>query len=83
MKSARETEEEQIERLRPILGERICGGVILDETNGCRFEVWAYRQLTKQELTWAWDDWNRQRDRRCSLRGQTIRITSNHGRPLQ
>ncbi len=83
MKSARETEEEQIERLRPILGDRTCCGTILDEANNFRFEVWAYRQLTGQELAWAWDGWNRQRDRRCSLRGQTVRLVSNQGKPLR
>jgi hypothetical protein len=83
MKPQTETDAEQIERLRHILGDRICAGVIFDEPNNFRFEVWAYSQLSERELAINWNIWNRQRDRRCSLRDQTIRVVSNHGKPLR
>ena len=44
-----------------------------------RFEVWAYRKLTEEELIRDLRAFMAQRDRRRSLRNKTIQLVSNRG----
>ena len=83
MSTPEEKHREQTERLKPVLGGRICAGVIVIEKEDAVFEVWAYRQLTEEELLAQWATYNAQRDRRKSIRGQRIVVAANHGAPLQ
>jgi hypothetical protein len=70
-------------RLKPLLEDRILAGVVLIEKENAAFEVWAYRKFSDEEMLGEWAAYNRQRDRRKSLRGQTIRVVSNYGRELR
>ncbi len=62
-----------------LAGDRILAGVIEDPSVNFRFEVWAYRQLTREELGMTYQLWAQQRDRRRSLKNKTIQIVANHG----
>ena len=60
-------------------GRNLAGTVVHKETN-FRFEVWAYRQLTGDEMKKAFESWMRQRDRRLDLRNKLVQVLSNIGR---
>jgi hypothetical protein len=59
--------------------ERILAGFLVDESINFRFQVMAYRPLTEGELMMNYRLWNSQRDRRRSLRNQTVTVISNAG----
>jgi hypothetical protein len=59
--------------------ERILAGFLEDESINFRFQVMAYRPLTARELMFAYRFWQQQRDKRCSLRNQTVTVISNTG----
>lgn len=62
-----------------LAGDRILAGAIEDPSVLFRFEVWAYRQLSREELGMTFQLWARQRDRRRSLKNKTIQVIANHG----
>lgn len=78
-----ETDAEQLERLKSWREDRILGGTIIIEDENARFEVWAYRKLSKDEMLEAWAVYEQKRDRRRSIRGQTIRVRADFGRESQ
>jgi hypothetical protein len=82
-KTQPETQAEQVERLKPLLGDRIMGGVIEIEGENAFFEVWAYRKLTDDETRRAFAAWRSGLGRGQSLRGQTFRVVANYGRELR
>jgi len=47
-----------------------------DPKNNFTFRVRAYRKLAPRELRVAFFVWNRQRDKRRSLRNKTVEVTS-------
>jgi len=59
--------------------ERMLAGFLVDESINFRFQVMAYRPLTDAELIYNYRLWNSQRDRRRSLRNQTVTVISNAG----
>lgn len=62
-----------------LAGDRKLAGQVVDDATNFRFEVWAYRTLTEEELSMTYTLWNRQRDRRKKLRNQLIQVIANHG----
>lgn len=58
---------------------RILAGVLIDEKIQFRYEVWAYRNLTNEELAASFNVWMQQRDRRRSLKKKLVQVIANHG----
>lgn len=58
-------------------GGRILAGVVTDDSIKFRFEVWAWREMTPQEISFAWQVFHQQRDKRRSLRNKTVQMISN------
>lgn len=50
-----------------------------DPKKNFTFRVRAYRELTTHELRIAFNLWNQQRDKRCSLRNKIVEVTSTIG----
>lgn len=59
-------------------GRNLAGTVVNKEVN-FRFEVWAYRQLTGEELKKAFEAFMRRRDRRVSLKNKLVQVLSKIG----
>lgn len=47
-----------------------------DPKKNFTFNVRAYRELSRHEMRFAFNLWNRQRDKRRSLRNKTVEVTS-------
>jgi len=47
-----------------------------DPKNNFTFKVRAYREVTPREMRAAFFVWNRQRDKRRSLKNKTVEVTS-------
>jgi hypothetical protein len=62
-----------------IAGNRVMGGAFRDDEKNFTFVVWAFRALTDYEMRFSYADWNRQRDKRRSLKNQQIDVISNLG----
>ena len=62
-----------------IAGNRVMGGAFRDEENNFTFVVWAFRALTDYEMRFSYSEWNRQRDKRRSLKNRQIDVISNLG----
>ena len=62
-----------------IAGNRVMGGAFRDEEKNFTFVVWAFRALTDYEMRFSYSEWNRQRDKRRSLKDQQIDVVSNLG----
>ena len=62
-----------------IAGNRVMGGAFRDEEKNFTFVVWAFRALTDFEMRFSYSEWNRQRDKRRSLKNQQIDVISNLG----
>lgn len=45
-------------------------------TNNFTFRVLAYRKLNPKEMRLAFSNWNRQRDKRHSLKNKIVEVTS-------
>jgi hypothetical protein len=60
--------------------ERILAGELVDESINFKFQVMAYRPLSPQELNFAYNFWNSQRDKRLSLKDKVVTAISNTGR---
>lgn len=60
-------------------GGRTLAGTIVNKEANFRFEVWAYRQLTGEELKKAFESWMRQRDRGLSLKNKLVQVCLNIG----
>jgi hypothetical protein len=55
---------------------KMLAGVVSDDKINFRFEVWAYRPLTRQELRMAYTVFQQGRDKRRTLRNRTVQMVS-------
>lgn len=60
-------------------GDRVMGGAYCFGDKNFTFVVWAFRALTDYEMKMNYAEWNRQRDKRRSLKNQQINVISNLG----
>ena len=82
-KPHKETPEEQLARLKPLVGDRILAGAVAIEGQHAFFEVWAYRKFNDVEMRIAFRHWEHGRDKRELIRGKTFRVISNSGLKLR
>ena len=58
----------------PFVGDRIFAGAYQKASENFMFCIWTYRALTREEKEAAFSRWMTARDKRESIKGQTIHV---------